>query len=88
MRYHYLYGATPTRKKGKKLFIAVPVFGVLAGMYMLVNTLAPEMQMLENKPKDATAQKLVTVKPGNDGNRLFIPQINVDVAVVEGNTEA
>lgn len=56
-------------------------------MYMLINALAPAVPILSNRPPDATAKKLLSQHPGEEGNRLYIPQINVDVAVVEGDSE-
>ncbi len=50
--------------------------------------LSPQIAVLETKPSDATVQKLVKQKPGDDGDRLYIPQINVDVAITEGDESA
>lgn len=52
---------------------------------MLVNTFSPSLP-LPGKPDDATVQKLVNTSPGSEGNRLYVPQINVDVAISEGTT--
>lgn len=83
MRYYFLDGVKKPRKTIARLLVIVPIVGLLAGAYILVDTLAPNLP-IDGKPADATAQKLVTEKPGVNGNRLYVPQINVDVAVVEG----
>lgn len=86
MTYHYREGVTIENKK-KKWLLVLPVFFLIGGGYMLLNVLAPSVPVLDNKPSDATAQKLVKKEPGAEGNRLYIPQINVDVAIVEGDSE-
>lgn len=54
---------------------------VASGLYVLAVALAPAIPFIDGKSPQATAEKLVTSKPGSDGNRLFIPQLNVDVPV-------
>lgn len=83
MRYNFLDGVKKPRKFVGRLLIIIPIIGLLAGAYLLIDCLAPNLP-IDGKPADATAQKLVTEKPGQNGNRLYVPQINVDVAVVEG----
>jgi sortase A len=85
MRYHFLEGATKTKKRSKKLLILLPLFGLISGGYILLNMLAPSLP-IDSRPSDATVQKLVAVKPGLEGDRVYIPQINVDVAISEGDT--
>ena len=50
----------------------------------MVNTVAPSVSVFAG-PVDATAKKLVAQKPNLAENRLYIPKINVDVAVVKIN---
>lgn len=83
MRYYFLDGVKKPRKTIRRLLVIVPIVGLLVGAYLLIDSLAPNLP-IDGKSADATAQKLVTEKPGMNGNRLYVPQINIDVAVVEG----
>jgi LPXTG-site transpeptidase (sortase) family protein len=83
MRYTYRSGVSKTKSRSK-LWWAVPVLGLAIGGYMLINTLSPAISVL-NGPVDATAKRLVAEKPTLDENRLYIPKINVDVAIVDIN---
>lgn len=87
MTYHYREGAT-TKRKSKKWLVLLPGVLLVGGVYMLINALSPAAPVLDTRPRDATAQKLVKKEPGFEGNRLYIPQINVDVAIVEGGEDA
>lgn len=86
MTYHHQKGVVKEKKNKKWLFILPSLF-LIGGVYMLLNAFAPAAPILDSRPPDATAQKLVKDKPGSDGNRLYIPQINVDVAIVQGDSE-
>lgn len=59
---------------------------IIVGVYIIMTVLSPGMPLLSGRAPDETTKKLEDA-PGAHGNRLFIPQINVDVAVVEGNSE-
>lgn len=59
---------------------------IVVGVYIIMTVLSPGMPLLSGRAPDETAKKLEDA-PGAHGNRLFIPQINVDVAVVEGTSE-
>lgn len=60
---------------------------IIGGVYIILTVFSPGLPLLSGRASDETAKKLEDT-PGAHGNRLFIPQINVDIAVVEGNTEA
>lgn len=64
------------------MWLALPVIGLLMGAYILVITFAPSVDVFAG-PVDATAKKLTAQKPSLDENRLYIPKINVDVAIVK-----
>lgn len=68
-------------------FVVLGLFA--AGVYILVLSFAPMMilEPLTGRQPNATQKKLEE-SPGPAGNRLYIPQINVDVAIVTGSTEA
>lgn len=87
MRYHYTSGVSKN-KKGRKWLFFIPALGVLVGIYVLINTFSPGIPLLDSKSPKATAEKLVSTPPGLEGNRLYVPQINVDVAVSEGGDQS
>jgi len=88
MRYDYRFGVSKTKSRSKT-WLVIPVFGFAIGAYVLINTLSPAISFLDSQV-DATAKRLVAEKPALDENRLYIPKINVDVAVVaiDGNEAA
>ena len=80
------------KRNGKRTLIrggmgVVALALILGGIYIIMTVFSPGVPLLSGRAPDETAKKLEDV-PGAHGNRLFIPQINVDVAVVEGTTEA
>lgn len=87
MKYVYHEGIQKDKKRSK-IWWGVPVFGIVAGSYLLINTFAPTISTPFDAPADATAKKLTAQKPVYTENRLYIPQINVDIAIVKGDTEA
>lgn len=83
MRYEYRTGVKKTKSRAK-VWLALPVIGLLIGGYIVVNSLSPSVAIFAG-PVDATAKKLVAQKPSLNENRIYIPKINVDVAVVGVN---
>lgn len=74
----------------KGIFFTCIVLGLLAvGIYVLLLSFAPMtiLEPLTGRAPNVTQKKLED-SPGPAGNRLYIPQINVDVAIVTGSTEA
>ena len=61
---------------------------VLLAGYVVVNYFSPEILYVV-EPPDTTAKKLVSNKPGQDENRLYIPKLNADIVIIpaEGNEE-
>ena len=78
MRYNYKKGV---EKQKSRKWVALPILGLFGGLYMLANALAPTVPQIFVSA-DATAKKLVVSRPGLQENRLYLPKINVDVAVV------
>jgi LPXTG-site transpeptidase (sortase) family protein len=70
----------------KRLWLLLPIFLLAAGAYILVTTLAPTLPPTP-APQQVVEEFLAT-EPEIKENRLYIPQINVDVAIVEGNSPA
>jgi sortase A len=78
MKYNYREGIE--KRKSRKRFI-FPMFLVLGGLYAVVTYLAPEILYVVDSP-DATAKKLVSERPVQGQERLYIPKLNTDVAIV------
>jgi LPXTG-site transpeptidase (sortase) family protein len=89
MRYNYRTGVSKKTKSRSKGWVALPVFGLIIGAYIVATVMSPAVDVLGG-PVDATAKKLVSDGPNLGENRLYIPKINVDVAVVDidGNEKA
>ena len=78
MKYNYREGVE--KSKSRKRFI-FPVVVVVMGLYAVATYLAPEILYVV-EPADATAKKLVTERPAVGRNRLYIPKLNADIAIV------
>lgn len=64
------------------LYTAVLVAGLLTGLYILLVAFAPALPSFGWSENVQTAVN--GTQPGARGDRLYIPQIGVDVAIVEG----
>lgn len=86
MKYNHRYGV---KKARSRTWLSIPVIGLVAGCYLLINTLAPAAPAVFTPP-DAVVKKLVDTQSELRENRLYLPKINVDVAVVpiDGNEKA
>lgn len=58
--------------------------GIIGGSYLLFNTLAPSMPASLNTEVAAVTKTLKQRQPSLDTNRLYVPKIGVDVAIVVG----
>lgn len=81
---HRLLNILKHAKMRAWLILAAILLG--AGIYLLVTALAPALP-LDLQP-NAVNVKIQNAQPELKENRLYIPTINIDVAIVEGNTEA
>jgi sortase A len=82
MRYTYRDGVG---KKGRsKLRFVAALVVMFGGVYLLVNTLSPALPEM-NVDTQAVAKKLIAEQPAVGENRIYLPQINVDVPVVDIN---
>ncbi len=70
------------------LWGGVGVATVAVGCYVLFTAVSPALSLpaVTGRNPDETKTRLAA-KPGAYGDRLFIPQINVDVAIVTGGDE-
>ncbi|HEX6461833.1 MAG TPA: sortase [Candidatus Saccharimonadales bacterium] len=87
MKYHFIDGVEKKRQGWKPLVWLVPALLLMGGGYILLTALSPSLinvPLLESGNTEATEERL-KAKPGSYGDRLFIPQIGVDVAVLIGD---
>lgn len=77
MKYNYREGVE--RRKSRKRLL-VPVLFLMVGLYALVTYLAPEI-MYVVEPPDATAKKLVSERPKQNQNHLYIPKLNANMPI-------
>jgi LPXTG-site transpeptidase (sortase) family protein len=56
---------------------------LITGSYVAVNAYSPVMRFPTDGPQDTTAKKLTDSKPNLAQNRVYLPQINVDLAIFE-----
>lgn len=86
MRYNYREGAQ--KQTGRK-WLVLPISGLIIGGYLLINTLTPASSPMF-VAADQTAKKLVSTQPTIQENRLYVPKVNIDVAIVpiEGDENA
>lgn len=75
-----------TYKKGR-LLTAAAVFAILGGAYILVVSFSPLLPAtpLLGIQTINVAMALSGTKPGERGNRVYIPQLNVDLPFAEGD---
>lgn len=79
MRYTLHDGA---EKKRRRWPVLVAILLFVGGLYLLYNTFSPTFSSLTSDSQ-ATAKKLSTSEPTISENRIYMPQINVDVPIVE-----
>lgn len=83
MKYHFLDGVEKKRPWWRPLVWVVPFLAGLVGFYVLMLTISPSVTQL---PWDTqTTESRLKSRAGSHGDRLFIPQINVDVAILAGD---
>jgi LPXTG-site transpeptidase (sortase) family protein len=84
---HYKAEAKTRQSRTKKwLFIAIPTVLFAAGAYILINVFSPAL------PPQPFEISEIEIKENKDNpikeNRLYIPDIGVDVQIVQGGVEA
>jgi LPXTG-site transpeptidase (sortase) family protein len=89
-RYHYREGVTFDKKKSRWFLLLIGIIVIAAAAYVTAVYLAPQLVTVPftSLTADATNGKIQNSKAGQFGDRLFIPQINVDVAVNEGGDKS
>jgi sortase A len=81
MKYSYKKGV---EKKISRKWLTLCFTGLIVGIYILGNVYSPEALHVLT-PSDTTAKKLVAVQPKLKENRIYVPKINLDVAIVPIN---
>lgn len=79
MRYTLHEGA---ERKRRIWPVVLAIFLFVGGLYVLYNTLSPTLPDF-TEDTQATAKKLTSSSPSVSENRIYMPQINVDVPIVE-----
>ena len=90
VRYHYREGVTLEKKKSRWFLIVIGVIVIALALYAAAVYLAPQLVTVPftSLTADATNGKIQHSKAGQYGDRLFLPQINVDVAIGEGGDKS
>lgn len=68
----------------RNILLAVALLLLIGGIYILLVIFSPAV--ITGQPQGDTVKKL-DQKPGTNGDRLYIPQIDVNIAIVEGDNE-
>lgn len=79
MTYNYKNGV---QKSKNSRWLILPLLGIVVGVYMLINTIWPALPEVMSDPQ-ATAKKLVALEPTLTEDRIYIPKVNADVAIVQ-----
>jgi sortase (surface protein transpeptidase) len=82
LRYDFRTGIKK-QTRSRKLWVLLPFVALITGSYVVVNAYSPEMRFPTDGPQDVTAKKLTGTKPNLAQNRIYLPQINVDLAIQE-----
>lgn len=88
MRYT-LHDGAERRNRRRNFLLPVAFILLLGGLYLVYNSLSPNIPDF-TADTQAVAKKLTTAEPTIGENRIYMPQINVDVPIVEvesGETE-
>lgn len=90
VRYHYRNGVTLEKKKSRWFLFLIGFIIIAAAVYVAAIYLAPQLVTIPFTSLTAGAvdQKVQSSKAGQYGDRLFIPQINVDVGIGEGGDQS
>jgi len=70
----------------KLIWLVAPLVSLACGLYIVLNASAPLLPAaVFTESTNSTANKLVSTSPQIGENRLYIPQININVAIVTGD---
>jgi sortase (surface protein transpeptidase) len=88
MTYHFLDGVAEDKRKIRKSTLLIVLLVLFIGLYTLAVFLWPKLPpgLLAGGVK--TAERLQNEQPGQHGDRLFIPQLNIDIPIGQGDAKA
>ena len=86
MKYHYASGIVGAKKRNP-LLVVVPLLSLLGGGYLLANTLYPSLPVDVTGQASAVTKVLTQRQPDLTSDRLYVPKIGVDIAIVTGITD-
>ena len=84
--YNYRTGAKSQKKQKPAIFVVAMLLFV-GGLYLGVNTFGPSIPASVVGETQLVAETLTKRQPDLKANKLYVPKIGVDVAVVEGVDE-
>ena len=84
--YNYRTGAKSQKKRKPVLFIGA-MFLFVGGLYLGINSLGAAVPASVMGETELVAEKLTKRQPDIKANKLYVPKLGVDVAVVEGVDE-
>lgn len=87
MRYTHKEGLKNKKSGNRKAIIMFSLLSMSGGLYLLYNALSPMIPQ-SGSSAQATVKKLTVEQPKPHENRIYIPQINIDIPIVPiGNNE-
>jgi len=81
MRYQYQKGIVRSKKKSRKAIVGFSGISLIAGAYLLVNSLSPMVP--DYGAGKALAERLTVSQPFVEENRLYVPKLGIDTPIVE-----
>jgi sortase (surface protein transpeptidase) len=88
MTYHFINGVTKDKRKIRKSTVVVLGLFLIVGLYTSAVFLWPKLPPGVLAANTNIAERLLSEQPGELGDRLFIPQINQDLAINQGDAKA
>lgn len=87
MKFHHIDGVQKQKRRLGWLLWPFAAVVFLGGIYLLLVALAPQVALpfVEEEAPDRVAYMVKQSQPGDHGDRLYIPRINVDVPIATGS---
>ncbi len=84
MRYTHIEGIRHKKSGSRGTVVMFSLLSMTGGLYLLYNSMSPMIPRPGNDAR-ATVRKLTAEQPKPHDNRVYIPQINVDIPIVPIN---
>lgn len=81
MKYHYQDGISEKQEGGKLKLVFFGIFGFAILGYASLLALTPVLNGWPLIPVDQTANALESSDPGDQGNKLYIPRLNINTPI-------